>query len=308
MKNIINFIKGIFIGIAVIIPGLSGSIFAVVVGLYDKMLNAINTFRKEPKKNFIFLLPIIIGCAVGVLISTKATLFVTETYKQQSYFFFIGLVLGSIPLVLRKMKKVKFNPLYLILTFLSFFIIMTMTLSITTGNEDTAKSIVAIESIQSVQDVLIIFGAGVFSCSMMAIPGVSGSVMLMVINQYGTVYYAVGKCVDVIKYLLDGNMAAAGEAAQGIIVVLPFLLGAVVGFALIAKILGYLLKKFEGLTYYAVLGLIVGAIFALAHTGVLPELKFNIGIGSLAPLLLIDLVCIVVGVLCTKFLDSPEKN
>lgn len=308
MKSVINFIKGFFIGIALVIPGLSGSIFAVVVGLYDKILMAINTFRKNLKKNIIFLLPILLGILAGIFGSTNAILWVCENYTQQSYFFFIGLVLGSLPLVLRKMKKVKFNPIYLILAFLSFFIIMTITLSIGAGNEEAAKSYIAIERIQNVSDLLIVFGAGVFSCSMMAIPGVSGSVMLMVVNQYGTVYNAVGKCVYVVKYILQGNWEMAMASAESVLIVIPYGIGAIVGFVLIAKILTYLLKKFEGLTYYAVLGLIIGAIFSLAYNGVLPDLDFTLGAGKLVGLFVIDIILVIAGILCTIFLDSPEKN
>ncbi|OAU90824.1 hypothetical protein PZ06_00580 [Lacticaseibacillus rhamnosus] len=61
----LNFIKGAIIGIALVIPGLSGSIFAVVVGLYDRLLNALNHFRANPRKNLRFLTPVGLGAIVG---------------------------------------------------------------------------------------------------------------------------------------------------------------------------------------------------------------------------------------------------
>ena len=70
----LNFVKGAIIGIALVIPGLSGSIFAVVVGLYDRLLNAVNHFRDDPKKNMRFLTPIGLGAVIGILLSTKAVL------------------------------------------------------------------------------------------------------------------------------------------------------------------------------------------------------------------------------------------
>ncbi|MDR0287801.1 MAG: DUF368 domain-containing protein, partial [Clostridiales bacterium] len=91
VKNIIHFFKGIFIGLAVVIPGLSGSIFAVAVGLYEKMLEAVNNLRKSPKESILFLLPIVLGAVVGILASTKFILWVCENYPRQSYIFFIGL-------------------------------------------------------------------------------------------------------------------------------------------------------------------------------------------------------------------------
>lgn len=62
----LNFVKGAIIGIALVIPGLSGSIFAVVVGLYDRLLNAVNHFRDDPKKNMRFLTPIGLGAVIGI--------------------------------------------------------------------------------------------------------------------------------------------------------------------------------------------------------------------------------------------------
>ena len=71
MSHIVNFIKGIIVGIAVVIPGLSGSMFAVIVGLYEKMINAVSTLRKGFKKNVLFLLPIVLGGVIGILLSAK---------------------------------------------------------------------------------------------------------------------------------------------------------------------------------------------------------------------------------------------
>lgn len=306
MKRIINFLKGIFIGIALVIPGLSGSIFAVVVGLYESILNAVNNIRKEFKKSVIFLLPIVFGVGVGILASTKLVLWVTESYTQQSYFFFIGLVLGSVPLILRKVKGVKFKPQYLLISIAAFVAILSISFLIT-GNmtETEAKEMPKIVKITGVDDFLILTFAGIFSCASMSIPGVSGSVMLMVVGQYGSVYNAVGNCVDFLKALLTGNFDEAKIAASSILVVLPFMIGAIIGIALIAKFLVFLLKKYEALMYYAVGGLVAGAVVTLfTEAAKDPTFSFSIGVSKFLLILLIDAVLVVVGVLCTKYLDK----
>lgn len=116
----LNFIKGAIIGIALVISGLSGSIFAVVVGLYDRLLQAVNHFRANPKKNLRFLAPIGLGAVVGILVSTKAVLVVTTHWPLPSYGFFIGLVLGIGPFIYRKLVLKPFTWWYLLLVAAGF--------------------------------------------------------------------------------------------------------------------------------------------------------------------------------------------
>lgn len=256
MKRLIHFCKGALIGIAAVIPGLSGSIFAVVVGLYDDMVEAVSTLfqRSRFRKNICFLLPILLGICVGILLSTKAVLWICEHYTGPAYAFFIGMVAGSVPLILRKTSTRPFRLWLLALPLVTFTLLCGITLWLG-APEDAAM--VSIAAVTSWQDALIIFGAGVFSCSLMAIPGVSGSVMLMVVHQYGTVYSAVSRLFE--------------DPAAWPIVGL-FALGAILGFMVIAKLLHWLLKHASALTYYGVGGLVAGAAFALFYQGILPQM------------------------------------
>ena len=302
MYRIINFIKGIFIGIAVVIPGLSGSIFAVAVGLYDKILNSINTFRKNIKTNILFMIPIVLGCAAGILLSTKLVLWLCGTFTFQAYFVFTGLVLGSFPLIYTKIRKIQFKPVYLILTVISFILISGTSFIIESNT--SGSSYISMYYISNIKDAFIIFLSGLISCSLMAVPGVSGSVMLMVMKQYGTVYNAVSNVTDSIKSIFtEGTIP--NESVQGLFIILFFILGALTGFILIAKLLGYLLRKFEPQVYYAVAGLITGAVFTLVKDGIYPNLAkinenllFNIAISA---------VCVGAGIFCTIFLDDSKK-
>lgn len=313
MTQIINFVKGIFIGIAVVIPGLSGSIFAVVVGLYEKMINAVSSFRKNIKKNTLFLLPIVIGGVAGILLSAKIITVLCEKYPQQSYFFFIGLVLGSVPLVIRKIKKKPFNPAYLLITVLSMGLILAMGYF---SNGETAEVAEAAEGtiyyISSIRDFFVILLSGFISCALMTIPGVSGSVTLMVLGQYNRVYGAVSACTDMIRYIIKGDFAAAADASRAIWLVLVFAIGGIAGFICISKLVAKLLAKFEAQTYYGVAGMVLGAIVILFTQGVMQDSKFtNIFSGSFSAgmigMLALDIILIVIGVVCTLFLDDDSK-
>ena len=310
MTQIINFVKGIFIGIAVVIPGLSGSIFAVVVGLYEKMIHAVSDFRKNIKKNILFLLPIVLGAVVGILLSTKLILMLCETYTQQAYFFFIGLVLGSIPLVLRKLKGKKFHPAYLLITLFSMGLILLMGFF---SNADAGEGAVnTAYYLTGLKDTVLILFSGFLSCALMSIPGVSGSVTLMVLGQYNKVYGAVSECTDMLKYLISGEFDRAWESSRSIWLVLAFAIGGIAGFILISKLIAKLLAKFEAQTYYGVGGMILGAIIILFVQGVMTDQKFTSAFqGSMTAgilgMLVLDLVLIAVGVVCTLFLDDDSE-
>lgn len=298
--NLINVVKGIFIGIALVIPGLSGSIFAVVVGLYDKILFTVNNFKKNKLKSVKFLTPIIFGCIIGVLLSTKIVLWICENYTHESYSFFIGLVIGSIPIVVKKVRRNKFNPFYLIFTIIGFVFIYL----ISNIDSNYSKNYIAINTIQDIGDVFTIFFAGLFSCSLMAIPGVSGSIMLMVINQYGTIYNAIGKFSDFIIHMINKDIYSAMDCLKSIFIILPFIIGAFIGFIFISKLLIFLLSKFESITYCLVGGLVAGAIYTLLKNGIFPYAVSLNSITSIILLILIDTIFCIIGIYCSIFFEK----
>ncbi|MFD1428961.1 DUF368 domain-containing protein [Lacticaseibacillus mingshuiensis] len=293
----LNFIKGILIGVALVIPGLSGSIFAVVVGLYDQLIEAVSELRREPRRHLLFLLPIAAGAVLGVLLSTKLTLVVTARWPLASYAFFIGLMLGAAPFIRRKMALVRWRPQYLLLTVLGFGVIYGLA---QLGGASSTE-LVTIARLSRIQDAGMMAFAGLFSVSLMAIPGVSGAIMLMVINQYGTVYNAVSQLGDAARALLRGNWAAMGTALQSSALLIPFMVGALIGLLAIAKLMRSLLHRFEGQVYYAVCGVVLAAVVILIQTGLTPHWPS----GWLAPIALC-LISAGVGIAATLVLDKPE--
>ena len=308
MSFIINFIKGIIVGIAVLIPGLSGSMFAVIVGLYEKMITAVSTLRKNFKKNVLFLLPIAIGGLIGILVSAKIVEDLRISYPQQTYFFFIGSVLGSVPLVIRKLRRVEFKPSYLFISFLCLGFILIM--GYLTGGEDSVVTSQSVNYMNGFNDVLSVFIAGFFSCSLMSIPGVSGSVTLMVLGEFDRVYGAVGDCSDMIKMIIKGDFGNALLLSRSFVTAIVFAIGGILGFLIIAKLIAKVILKFETQMYYGVLGMIFGAMIILFVDGVLSDLKVTFmsgsSAGSIVGVLVIDALLVVIGVICTLFLDDDS--
>ncbi|MCL2565156.1 MAG: DUF368 domain-containing protein [Defluviitaleaceae bacterium] len=299
--HIINTFKGIFIGIALVVPGLSGSIIAIVMGLYEDIINAVSDFRHDIKGNIKFLAPIGIGAVIGILASARIVLWLCQAYPLQSYLFFTGLVLGAYPLIFRKMTKSRYKPSYIIAIALGFSFMFIISFIMDTGAD---SAYVAINSLESASDFGILFAVGAISVSFMMIPGVSGAVMLMVMGHYGTVYNAVGMSVDLLGYLIRGNFDAAAETFATVILVLPFGIGALAGIVFIAKILAFFLNKWETIVYYAVMGLVSGAVFLLISESGVMRLDIDSGILPV----LSGVFFLIIGLLCTVFLDKPNKS
>lgn len=237
-------IKGFFFGVANIIPGVSGGTIAITMGIYEDLIGSISGFFKNPKKSIMYLLPIGIGAVLSILLMSKLISFCLGKYPVPTNLFFIGLILGGIPLLTRKVKNEKIKPINVILFLITFGIIMWMTFSGATGGNIDVSSM-------SITKSLLLGLIGMIAAGCMVIPGISGSFVLMLLGAYEPIINTVGKLTDFS--LLTTNLA----------ILVPFGLGVVIGIIVIAKILEFLFKRFEVSTYYAILGFIVASIIAL---------------------------------------------
>jgi putative membrane protein len=296
-ESLINLVKGIFIGIAMVIPGLTGSMFAVASGLYERMICAVMNIREDLEGSLAFLAPLALGVIVGILLSANTVMRVMVRFPSQSYCVFLGLALGSLPVAAKKARAIKFRPFYLGITALAFLGLMLLAKTFAAANPE----FIAIRSVTSPKDALILGYAGLTACSLMVLPGVSGGVILTAINQYGTLYNAVGSCSRIIPALVGGDTAGVDQALQGFAVLIPFGLGAVLGFVIIAKAIMYLLNKHKALTYYGIGGFMLGAAATLALQCIMPYTP-----GMSAALIAACIACGIAGFGCTSVLCGQE--
>ena len=105
----INFFKGIIAGFGGIAPGLSGSVLLIIVGLYEKTLDALGSIFVNFKSKIKFLLPVVSGMVIGVLLFSKVLDFFLENYEMPTRFCFLGLILGTVPLFTAKLKRTAFQ-------------------------------------------------------------------------------------------------------------------------------------------------------------------------------------------------------
>ncbi|MDR2168436.1 MAG: DUF368 domain-containing protein [Clostridiales bacterium] len=299
---ILNFLKGIFIGLALVVPGLSASALAVVLGIYDKLIESLNNMRKKTKESLKFLLPIGGGAAVGILASAGFLLMIIDRFELPSYAFFIGLVLGSVPVIYRKMKPglpKKWN-----FGFLFLGLIAIVAMGILIPEDDYGRGYILYMS--TFMQGLIIFASGFIACFLIALPGVSGAMILILIGQFSTVYGAVDRFARALVGQVGWDMGI-----NAFFIVLVFFVGAVIGLVVAARLIGELIKRHEASVYFAVMGLILGATYVLAELGVIDNIvaTFTYG-GALAIIrdILLILAAAVLGYICTGFFGRDWKK
>ena len=245
-----NIIKGIMIGIANIIPGVSGGTMAVSLGIYDRLIGSISGLFREFKKSILFLIPIIIGAGIGIVGFTCMA--------------FVGLILGGLPAIFSSMRAKVSSGGVGVFGILAFVIAFAISGGMPLLKESKdALTVIAVTP----GNMVILFILGIVASATMVIPGVSGSMMLMIFGYY----YAI---INTIKTFLD-NLRAFDLAGmkEGILLLAPFGIGVVLGIFLIAKLITFLFEKYGVQTFCAILGLVISSPIAIfINTGLVSKL------------------------------------
>ncbi len=271
MKKVIEYLKfflcGIAFGTANVIPGVSGGTMLVVFGVFDKLTEAISGI-KNIFKNIGFLLAFGLGAGSGILLSAKLIGRLFENFPIQTNMFFIGLILGGVPLIYKfgtSEKKVK--PLCIV----PFVISMALVIGLTVLDNMEVINIVPQEAVTGFD---LLFSLKILLCAVLAavtmiIPGISGSFVMMLIGVYPTVIGAI----DTFNFY----------------VLVPFAIGAVIGIIFGAKLISYLISKNKLMVYSALMGLVVGSVYAILPEG----FGFNLSSGYGFAFMLVGVLCAV---------------
>ena len=254
MKFILDIIRGAVIGIANIIPGVSGGTMMVTMGIYDKLIGSITGIVKNFKKSVKTLFPYIIGMAVGIgafaFLLTKVLL---VKAPLPTAFAFIGLIVGGVPVLVKKAVQAgskesvegatkKPNLVLCVLVFVFFFVLIIGMQFMGEGADRVVTP--------SLGNMLILLVMGVLAAAAMVIPGVSGSLLLLAFGYYNVI---TGAVTDFISAVFDLDIATAWDRA---LILFPFGIGVLLGIFFVAKLIEWLLAKHERLTYCGILGLV----------------------------------------------------
>lgn len=263
------FIAGLVFGLANVIPGVSGGTMAVVFGIYERLINLIANFRTQWRKDLGFIIPLGLGAGIAILACGKMMDWVLTYYPALANFFFVGVIVGSLPMIVKKTCKTergtwKINLANILPMLVTLGIMLWMTFA--NQGEAAAKEITF-----TIGNALMMILYGIVATACMIIPGISGSFVMVMLGAYGAVINAV--------------------ATLNIPLLIPFGIGALIGLFGCAKLIRFLLGRYEMPTYSAILGFVIGSIPA-----VFPGWN-TIGIGAV--------VCFAAGLaailLCNKF-------
>jgi putative membrane protein len=318
MRYLVLGLKGILIGATNVVPGISGATIAVILGIFDDLIGAVNGLMKDLKKSLLFLIPVGLGMVIGILSLGTLIDHCLKLFSFQTCSLLAGLVLGSVPLIYRKataipcsrhcevtscdtyeaihnsensnvQKHSKKSHYTLLILGIIVVIIMSLNRPETIATQDNNHSMAMLA---------YLFFGGMLGAGVMIVPGISGAFVLMLIGLYPKV---LGVIVGIKDYLLSPTDLSLLPPILW--VVIPMGIGGVLGVILISKLLAVLLNKYYSATYFTILGLIIGTLFAI-YTDPITYQSYD---GSIEIKTIIRaIVCFIVGMMTVIILGKKS--
>ena len=267
MKYISRFLKGLLVGCVNIIPGVSAGTIAVVTNVYDEIITALSLDFKFIKKNFFRLLALGLGVIAGIFLFSKVIKYLFNNYYRSTMNFFVGLVLGSIPLLVKRARSLPEDGkrwVKWLVAALCFGLVLAYSLLISPKD-----SSIAITTLSVAQFFRILATLALCSVAMI-LPGLSGSLMMMFFGVYNTIITAIA----------DVNL----------LILLPIVLGTIIGVVLGSFILKWLLSHFGKTTNYSIVALVISSLLGVYVAYVIPKMAFDL-------MLIADIFALIVGVM-----------
>ncbi len=231
-----NFLKGIIIGLGKVIPGVSGAILAASLGIYEKGLEILSNLKTQLFKNIKFVLSIGLGILCAMVLGSKLILYLLNNHYLITMFCFMGMIVGGVEPLYNKVYK-EFNITNLLVFLFSFFAIILL-------------SFIKIQ-VKNASGVFIYILSGISEAVSTIVPGISGTALLMLIGTYDEIMQCFANLFDVSVIL------------KNLIILIPFMLGLIIGVISVSKILNNLLKKHKVSTYYAIMGFSLSSIIIM---------------------------------------------
>lgn len=245
-----SILKGMVIGIANIIPGVSGGTMMVSMGIYDKLIHCITHLFSEFKKSVAFLFPIAIGMGISLVASAFGLELLFEKLPIQTNLLFIGLIIGGLPAIWKNVKGNSIKIGHIVAGLLFFALVVGLAVMGETEGNAADLSFNLVNAIK-------LLGVGIIAAATMVIPGVSGSMMLLLMGYYNPILSAITDFFSaLVAFDVDGIL-------KGIGILVPFGIGVVIGIFAIAKLIEIIFAKFPLYAYWAIIGLIVASPIAI---------------------------------------------
>ena len=244
-KNIFEyfkiFMKGVFMGIADAIPGVSGGTIALLLGIYEELITTISNIKISlfkiltkdglsvfwKKGNLGFLFPLLIGIIASLIVFVNITHYFLDTFPLLVWSFFTGLIIATSYVIFKKIENFELKEFTFVII-ASISLILFTKISSNEGLSSTDYSIV------------YIFVCALLASSAMILPGISGSLVLVILGVYE---YLIESLINYNFYIIS-----------------IFVIGAIIGLLLLSKILNKLFLRHKDSTFSIMLGLVIGSV------------------------------------------------
>ena len=278
-----DILRGAMIGVANIIPGVSSGTMMVSMGVYDKIIWAINHIFKEFKSSVKTLLPYGIGMLASIAGLSFCITYFFERFPLPTAFLFIGLIFGGLPVIFGGLKGKKANA-GAVLLFVVFFALVIL-LQIFGGDRGVERELVV-----NAGEMGILLIMGVITSATMIIPGVSGSMVLMALGYYTPIIAQIRLFIESLTaFDIDGLL-------KGFAILIPFGIGVLAGILLVARLIEFLLKRYPLYTYSGILGLVIASPVAVL---------MGIGVGAVSvSAVIVSVFTFAIGFVAAFFLSK----
>lgn len=279
------FIRGLLMGSADIVPGISGGTIALITGIYEHLVHAISKinftfikplfkgnfseFKVRFKKeiDYKFFIPLILGIGIAMLSLARIINYCMDVYTAVTFSFFLGLILASAYVLYRQISRL--NIKHVILTVVGFIL---------------AYIFVSLNPIAATHSLPVLFISGLIAICAMILPGISGSFLLLLLGQY--------------EYMLG-----ALEAMK-LTEIIVFVIGAIIGILGFSKVLNYLLEKYKDATMAFLIGVMVGTL-KIPAVNIISSCSFDLF--SIIPCIIAIIVGLVIVIVMETRFDYIDE-
>lgn len=241
-----SIILGFFIGIAIVVPGVSGSTISVLFNLYDKILYSISNLFKKFKESILFLFPIMIGVIIGFILGLMTLKQLINILPFSITSLFAGLMIGSFPIISKEIKNEKINIKRIILLVLG--LIIPLIISIISTNYLSIKSI---ENLK-IHNYLIFIFIGYLVALTQIIPGLSATALLMSLGYFKPILESIS-----VEYIINNPTI--------ILLYISIIVGFIIGMLTLSKLITFILTKRKKETYFLIVGLSISSIISMFY-------------------------------------------
>jgi len=268
------FFNGILMGVANVIPGLSGGTLLLLTGIYPRFIEVFGSFRAKTikdyqwRENIIFIMIIAVGALISIFATSKIMSWLLESYDVPVYLLLIGMIVGSIDIITQKINF-KFNS-----SRYAFFSGVVLIVLIIILSRFINYPSTSMES----TNIFLLISAGALASATMVLPGVSGSMLLLLLGLYKPV-------VDSVSSLKIMNILFIG-------------IGAIFGILFASRLIKFLLDKHASTTYAFLFGLILASLVDL----------FPLSLFNTFNVFIIGIIALIFGIILGKGLKRLEKR